>query len=65
MTDVLEPTYLEIADLNAQTTIATLKTLSDSDLTLLLQTAEDQIDAYVGPQRHHPTTRTRTESSRG
>jgi hypothetical protein len=48
------PTYLSVAELKSSTKITALAALSDGDLTYLLQTAEDTIDAYVGRQRHHP-----------
>jgi len=50
---VPDPTYITIALVKAQTKIDGLTTLADGDLTTLIQTAEEMIDAYVGPQRHH------------
>ena len=50
---VPEPTYISPAEVKEQTSLTALDSLSDADLKLLIQTAEDQIDAYCGPQRHH------------
>jgi hypothetical protein len=49
-----EPTYITVDDVRDNSKILTIGTLSDDDLSFLIQTAEDQIDAYVRPQRHHP-----------
>lgn len=51
---VPDPKYITLAEVRAQTRIGALSDLSDGDLTDLIQTAEDQIDDYVGPQKHHP-----------
>lgn len=48
--------YITEDEVKAQTTITGLQTLftgNKADLTMLIQTAEDQIDAYCGPQQHH------------
>jgi hypothetical protein len=54
MASVPTITYLSLADLQAQTLIDELKSLNDGDKTTLIQIAEDQIDKYVGKQKHHP-----------
>jgi len=46
-------TYLAVTDVQANTLIADLKTLDTASITILIQTAEDLIDAFVGPQEHH------------
>ncbi len=48
------PTYVTVAILKARSSFEFPKDLSNEDLTYLIQTAETQIDGYVGPQRHHP-----------
>lgn len=54
MATVPDPTYITPIEVRTQTLIESLKSLSDDDLTILIQTAEDQIDAFCGPQEHHP-----------
>ncbi len=51
--DVPDVSYITVTDLKAQTLIEALKNLADADVTTLIQTAEDMIDAYVGRQQHH------------
>lgn len=51
--DVPDVTYITVEDLKAQTLISALAVLGDDELTTLIQTAEDMIDAYVGRQKHH------------
>lgn len=54
---VPEPSYITAAEVREQTLIAGLKeedTIDNANLAILIQSAEDQIDAYVGPQKHHP-----------
>lgn len=56
MADVPTVSYITEDEVKAQTAITGLQALFTSnktDLTSLIQTAEDQIDAYVGPQQHH------------
>ncbi len=51
---VPDPTYITADEVKEQTSLAALKNLLDADIDLLIRTAEDQIDSYVGPQEHHP-----------
>lgn len=48
------PSYITAAEVKTQSKIAALITLADTDIDTLIEVAEDQIDAYVGPQQHHP-----------
>lgn len=51
-----DPSYISVADVRANTLIANLKLtaqISDDNLKIVIQNAEDMIDAYVGAQRHH------------
>jgi hypothetical protein len=52
--DVPTPSYITAAEVKANSLVAGLIALSNSDIEKLVTIAEDQIDAYVGPQRHHP-----------
>lgn len=54
MASVPAPSYITVAELRAQTLIKQLSEIGDGDIETLIQIAEDQIDAYVGPQEHHP-----------
>ena len=54
MASVPDPSYITAAEVRDQTLVADLRELGDEDLSILIQTAEDQIDAFVGPQEHHP-----------
>ena len=54
MATVPNPKYITEAEVRSQTLIEELGDLGDSDLKTLIQIAEDQIDAHVGPQEHHP-----------
>ena len=54
MATVPDPTYITAAEIRSQTLIEALGDLGDADLNTLIQIAEDQIDAFVGPQEHHP-----------
>jgi len=51
---VPDPKYITESEVRTQTLIEELSDLGDSDLKILIQIAEDQIDAFVGPQEHHP-----------
>lgn len=51
---VPDPKYITASEVRAQTLIEELSDLGDSDLKILIQIAEDQIDAFAGPQEHHP-----------
>lgn len=51
--DLPDPTYIDSVTLLERTRMTGIDALDDEDVTLLIQTAEEQIDAYVGPQRHH------------
>lgn len=53
MAAVPDPTYITADEVAEQTRVTGLADLEEDDLTYLIQTAEDQIDAYVGPQQHH------------
>ena len=54
MASVPDPQYITISEVRTQTLIEDLRDLGDADMKILIQTAEDQIDAFVGPQEHHP-----------
>lgn len=54
MASVPDPKYITASEVRTQTLIEELRDLGDADLKILIQTAEDQIDAFVGPQGHHP-----------
>lgn len=58
MAAVPDPKYITVAEVRTQTLIEDLRDLGDGDMKILIQTAEDQIDAYVGPQEHHPDDET-------
>jgi|SRR5579863_1350280 len=47
------PSYILPSDVQQRTLIAALKSLDNDSLTTLIVAAEDMIDAYVGPQKHH------------
>lgn len=53
MADVPAVSYITAAEVKSQTLLATLKNLAEADVEQLIEIAEDQIDAYVGPQAHH------------
>lgn len=51
-----DPTYITAAEVREQTLITGLadaETIDDDDLEKLISIAEDQIDSFVGPQKHH------------
>jgi len=54
MAVVPDPTYITVDEVIAQTSIAGLEDLDNDNTTLLIQHAEDQIDAYCGQQKHNP-----------
>ncbi len=49
-----DPTYITAAEVKDQTRIPGLEALDNEDIEFLIQNAEDLIDAYVKPQKHHP-----------
>jgi hypothetical protein len=49
-----DPTYITVDEVKEQTRITGLEALDDDDVAFLIQNAEDQIDAYVKKQPHHP-----------
>lgn len=51
---VPDPTYITVDEVKEQSLIAELVALEDANIEKLIQKAEDQIDAYVGAQPHHP-----------
>ena len=51
-----DPTYITADEIRAQTLITGLdnaQTISDENVEKLISIAEQQIDDYVGPQKHH------------
>jgi len=54
MPAVPTPSYITADEVKAQSKIAALIALQNPDINSMIETAEDQIDAYVGPQPHHP-----------
>lgn len=48
------PSYITAAQVDEQSMIMGLTDLEDDDINSLIAVAEDQIDAFVGPQEHHP-----------
>jgi len=58
MADVPDPTYITADEVKEQTLISGLESLEEPGRKKLIQLAEDQIDAYVGPQEHHPDDET-------
>lgn len=51
--DVPDPTYIESDEVVDQTLLTALQHLDPAEIDKLIQIAEEQIDAYVGPQPHH------------
>lgn len=56
---VPDPSYITADEVKANILVTGLKdgstgALSDDDINTLILTAEDQIDAFCGPQPHHP-----------
>ncbi len=49
-----EPSYITVDEVKTQSKIEGLNDLENEDIAFLIQNAEDQIDAYCGPQAHHP-----------
>lgn len=49
-----DPTYITVDELKTNTLLTGITSLSNADITKLIQIAEDQIDKFVGRQPHHP-----------
>src|SRR2546421_365763 len=51
--EIPEPSYITADEVEENTAITALGELDAEDIETLISAAEDQIDAFVGPQQHH------------
>lgn len=58
MSTVPDVSYITAEEIKEQSLNSGLIALSDANIEKLIAIAEDQIDAYVGPQPHHPADTT-------